>query len=559
MRALGLLVLPSGSAGVAASTWEGVPAVTQRRAAHPSSGYAPNDEVHVRVLDGTWQVLGRGALRGIQPVVTSVAADGWGSSRLELTLRRDPSATWPDLFAFTDVDYYRDGVLVWSGRIRETPTRGNADQWEIAVSCEGWQAHLDDDLYRPLYVSADQGAWRDVRDLLSTDLAVFTSPWQVSNTDGGITISLAKDVDLTAFRRGGVIFDAGPDATVQRLAGTVSHGDWEGAAILYAKTSNTLPVDMTSSTALRTISTAAGTAQAISTTFGTPGRYVLLFVDQDGTALTGDANWLRFDSLLVAGSTAYESGGASTLTADDVVVDALSVAPLLDQATSQIGVASFAIPSYAPQQYVTPREAIDAANAYEGWSARVDRYRRLWFAAYPTDATIETLGDLDDSAPTSVDDVYTRVLVETTDGAGVNVTADRATTSATFASRRGVTRAISLSPSSPMTTGGANRVGDIYLAEAARAPMRGTITIRRGDCRAVVGGRPVEPSELLLRVGENLRLARYRDPLTGASHRDARIVEVDYDPGADAARVSLDATRNQLDTLLARYAAVVGG
>jgi hypothetical protein len=110
-----------------------------------------------------------------------------------------------------------------------------------------------------------------------------------------------------------------------------------------------------------------------------------------------------------------------------------------------------------------------------------------------------------------------------------------------------------------MTQAGADRVGDIWLAEHARAPMRGTITIRPGDCRTVIGGRPVQPAELLLRVGEQMRLARYRDPITGASHRDARIVDVDYSPQDNVARVSLDATRAQFDKLLARYAAVVGG
>lgn len=534
-----------------------VPALTTLRRVGAAAARAPFDEVHVRVLDGTWQVLGRGLLAGVQPVVTSVQADDWGPARLELTLRRDPTASWPDLLAFTDVDYYRDGVLVWSGRIRDAPTRGRRDAYEIAVSCEGWRAHLDDDIYRPLYVNADQGAWRDVRDLLSTNLTYFTAAWQVSNTDGAITISVPKDHAHGAFKGGGVLFDAGPDATVQRIAGTVSHGDWEGTATLYVAASDTLPVSTGGATSLRNLSASSGAAVAFSSTLGTPRRYVLVFADQSAST-TNDENWLRLDSLLVAASTAYESGGASALGADDIAVDALSIAPLLAQDTSRISAGTFTIPHYAPDQHITPREAIDAANAYEGWRALVDRDRRLTFAPYPAAAEIETLADLDDAAPTSVDDVYTRAVLSTTDGAAVAITADRATTATTLAGRRGVTRAIALSPSSPMTQAGAERVADIYLAEAARVALRGTITIRRGDARAVLGGRPVEPSELLLRVGETLRLSRLRDPITGASHRDARIVDVDYSPQEDAARVSLDSTRNRLDTLLARYAAVVG-
>lgn len=515
------------------------------------------DEVLVLPIGGVWQTVGRGALRGITPTVTSVQADTGGSSRLEMTLRRDPAFPWPDISAFSDVDYLRDGMLVWSGRVRETPTRGARDQYEIAVSCEGWQAHLDDDLYHPFYVSTDQGRWRDLRDYLSTALTAFVATYQVSNTDGGITISLPKGSTITAFTKGGVMFDAGPGQTVQRIAGVVTHGDWEGTATLYAATGSSLPVSTGSASTLRNLGAAAGTSVAFGATFGTPGRYVLLFADQSGAATT-DASWLRIDSIIVAQSTAYESSGASTLTADDVVIDALGSAPLLSTDTTSIDAASFVIPQYAPEGYVTPREAIESVNAFEGWRAMVDAQKRFVFAEYPTTAEVETLAELDDSAPTTVDDVTTRAIVETTDGAAVAVIGDRTTTATTLAGRRGVTRALAINPSSPMTQAGADRVADIWLAEHARAPMRGTITIRPGDCRTVIGGRPVQPSELLLRVGEQMRLARYRDPITGASHRDARIVDVDYSPRDNTARVSLDATRAQFDKLLSRYAAVVG-
>ena len=67
MRA-GLLVLPY-AAGAAASTYVGVPAVDQARRFTHASGYAPTDEVRVKLLNGTWQVVGRGALRGVTPIV----------------------------------------------------------------------------------------------------------------------------------------------------------------------------------------------------------------------------------------------------------------------------------------------------------------------------------------------------------------------------------------------------------------------------------------------------------------------------------------------------------
>ena len=511
------------------------------------------DEVLVLPIGGRWETVGRGALRGLTPIVSSVQADEYGSSRLEMTLRRDPSVAWPDVQAFSDIDYLRDGVLVWSGRIREAPSRGARDQWEIAVSCEGWQAHLDDDVYRPCYVTTDQGRWRDYRDYLTADLSAYTAAWNVSNTDGGVTISLPSGASVTN-KAAGVMFDAGPGATIERLALTVSHGAWGGTATLYRASGPTVALG-DAAVSLRNIA-AAGSGALVQTTLATPRRYVFLFILYTGTAT--DNCWLRFDSVLAASSTIYESGGASVLNASSVVGDALTRAPLLDQSQTGITAGSFVLPSYAPDGYLTPREAIDAVNAYEHYRVRVDPQRRFSFAAYPTVPLVETRADLDDSAPTTVDDVTTRAIVETTDGASVAITADRTTTATTLAGRRGVTRALVLQPGSPMTQAGADRVGDIWLSEHARAAMRGTITIRPGDARTVIGGRPVSPSELLLRTGEQLRLARYRDPITGASHRDARIVNVDYDPQTDTARVALDATRGQFDALLARYAAVVG-
>lgn len=549
---VGLALLPAAIAG-AASTYVGVPAVDQFRRSGYGAGNARNDEVRVLPIGGTWQVLGRGALRGITPIVTSVQADAGGSSRLEMTLRRDPSVNWPDLQAFSDVDYYRDGMLVWSGRVREAPTRGGQDQWEIAVSCEGWQAHLDDDLYHPFYVATDQGRWRDYRDYLTADLTGYTAAWQVSNQGGAVTISLPNGTAVTN-KAAGVMFDAGYGATVKRLAFTVSHGAWGGTANLYYASGATVALG-DPAVSLRNIA-AAGSAASVTATLGTARRYVLVYVLFTGTAT--DNCWLRFDTALCASSTSYESAGASALTADKVVLDALTRAPLLSTDTSGVSAGSFTVPSYAPDGHVTPREAIDAVNAYEGYRARVDVRKRVAFSAYPAAPIVETLAELDDSSPTTVDDVTTRVVVETTDGANVAITADRTTTATTLAGQRGVTRAIAVNPSSPMTQAGADRVGDVWLAEHARAAMRGTITIRPGDCRTVLGGASVHPAELLTRVGEQLRLARYRDQITGTSHRDARIVDVDYSPADNTARVSLDATRNRLDTLLARYAAVVG-
>ena len=71
--------------------------------------------VRVQALDGQWETLGVDRLRGIVPEGINPTANPWGSDTLGFTIRRDPSAVWPDLTAFTPVEVFVKGVKRWSG------------------------------------------------------------------------------------------------------------------------------------------------------------------------------------------------------------------------------------------------------------------------------------------------------------------------------------------------------------------------------------------------------------------------------------------------------------
>lgn len=117
-------------------------------------------------------------------------------------------------------------------------------------------------------------------------------------------------------------------------------------------------------------------------------------------------------------------GQVSTLKASDAIADAITEgAPRLGQ---QITATTTALQDFKSDGYKTPREVIEAANAYHGWIARVggaanaaaNTYADLIYKAAPTQPRFE-LGawsgyDFTDQAATTTDDIYTRVIVEAT-------------------------------------------------------------------------------------------------------------------------------------------------
>src|SRR4051794_28665505 len=117
-------------------------------------------------MDGVWETCGTDRGGGVVPENMVLSANAWGSDQATFDLRRDPKTLWPDVRAFTPVTVDVGGRRVWSGRVKETPSKDGADQ-TLSVTCEGWQYHLDDNVFERVYVHDKLGDYRDQRSFLT--------------------------------------------------------------------------------------------------------------------------------------------------------------------------------------------------------------------------------------------------------------------------------------------------------------------------------------------------------------------------------------------------------
>lgn len=77
---------------------------------------------------------------------------------------RRRTGLWPDLGAFTQLRYFRDGRLRWGGFMWDTPNRTDTDAGDAwTLNARGWQFHLDDDLLGRVYVHARPADYFDQR------------------------------------------------------------------------------------------------------------------------------------------------------------------------------------------------------------------------------------------------------------------------------------------------------------------------------------------------------------------------------------------------------------
>lgn len=387
--------------------------------------------VRLQALDGAWETCGADRARGVWPENVELSADRWGPKSASFELRRDPKSVWPDLGAFTPVEVDVDGVLRWSGRVAQTPVRDDLDS-VISVQCEGWQAHLDDDLYEQAYVHTRLGDWRDVRGHLGTDLAEYKASGQVAN-EHGITLTFPKDTQIAATTKTGVFLDLGPGSACKKIAVTYQgSGDSGFALSVHGYDSPEIPSAIAEGYTLDAspIATGATTATA---TFTTARRYVTLNLEwNSGSATLSSDVWVKITSVQVFAASAYESGGASVLKSDVVVKDALQQATiLLDSDRSLIDAGTFNIPEFAMTAPRTPRQTWEAVDAFEDRMKKIDVRRRPVYTAKPTVPEIEvgafTAMSFEDTAANDGGEVYSRVVVagEQPDGSPLRVTREQ--------------------------------------------------------------------------------------------------------------------------------------
>jgi hypothetical protein len=397
--------------------------------------------IRVQTLDGMWETLGVDRLRGVWPENDSYTADEWGPSKCSFDLKRDPGTTFPDLSAWTPCEVEVGGVVVWDGRIQETPTR-EAER-VVNVQGNGWQSHLDDDQYQRTYVHRKLADWRDSRSFVGENLVAgamesFTSAGQVTSDRGVIALGWQNGAILPANASVGVKLDMGAGQAVTSLAVEVHGitGSANSAAKLYVVASaSEVAFGSGANYAFTppTLVTLGTTTSVYQGNFPTPARYVTVCLNVPaGITLNGDVT-VRLAVLVTTTDTTYSVAAStdSTLKATDIIPDALNRATLLlssdRSGIDPNGTVTFVFPEFGASEQRTPREVIDAADSVHGYRKKVAVGRRMIFEPKPSVPSVE-IGEwpgseFDDASANSGDEIYNAVVVEGTgpDGAPLSI------------------------------------------------------------------------------------------------------------------------------------------
>lgn len=398
------------------------------------SGISPAEVIiRIQALDGVWEVVGADRLAGIAPENVSCSANPWGSDKASFDLRRDPGGIYPDLTAFTPVDIEVGGVKVWSGRVSSTPSRDGSDS-VISVQCEGWQYHLDDDVYERRYVHTNLTEWQDIRGFTTTNLAYYPLSGSIIADSAGIALGWRNGAPVANVAGVMVGLDLGAYTTCARIVVNYDWNNASGNGNQYFCIQSS-PTGMGDASATNQLSTNPGvgalTNQTQAVSPGTPHRYVWVgVVSLAGGPFTASGDLtLKINSIKVFAATAYESGNASILKASDVVSDSLTRGTIFLTDTTGVTATSFSIPEYAPDNLRTPREHIDAVNAYHAWRAQVSVDRKVSFQAPPSTPLFEAGEwsgcEIADASMNDGDEIYSRCIVEAAGPDGVQMRVER--------------------------------------------------------------------------------------------------------------------------------------
>ena len=403
-----------------------------------------NATIRVQNYGGTWETMGVDRASNIIPENVKYSADQNGCTTASFDLKREPGAVWPDLQAFTPVEIEVDGSLVWSGRIKETPTRESPTEKSINVQCEGWQFHLDDDAYSKMYVHTKMSDFVDIRTLTTTDLTKFPSNLLVNSEGGKITIGGPNGASWLVNSYSGIFLDLGPNNTATRVVvqGYRTAGTGGASIFVTVHSSNgAAPIAdpygsgsvIVSNNALSGISATQSSPTTLSATSGVGGqRYWYIMTVNTGATYTvappdNNGDVFIVTNIQLFGSTAYESGNTSILKASTVWADSLVATPNLSSDTSLITTTAFNIPDFTIDQPTTPRAAQDAVNAFHDYQRYVDVFKRLVVRARPSAPLLTAASNakvtIEDASSNSGEDIYNRVIMtgEQADGSRLYV------------------------------------------------------------------------------------------------------------------------------------------
>lgn len=510
--------------------------------------------VRVKPAGEKWMVLGAD---GIVPEGLSLSCNQSGPDQASFTLRRDTRLPWRDLLPYTPVDVEVEGCgLVWAGRI-QAATPGDQG-W--AVTCRGWQYHLDDDVSKRSWVHARLADWADASTIAGSWTAMTpgtaaatgtraTIGFQAGTVPGGVASCISIDTGETAASLVLVIDEivgANSGLTViARVANDAAAGSaWQDLANL----------PMTSFT-----------PGVYHWPFSPAKRWLHLMVwAASGLTLTSPA-LIRISRLTWARNAAGLSAGESVLRASDVVRDAAAMCPLLSTDTSLIQTSGLidagvrGIPHLTTEgSYETPRQIMGRANAYHDWLLGVTADQRVFFSPRPT-SPIGVMGGWSGNqfqdAGDQADELYNRAVVNYVAQDGTASQVSRTATSPLLA-LGGTTRTKILDTQATLTQAAAEALADAWLARRIARPARGSITIQGTGALRTPQGGDVTPAETLRWPGQLIRLSDRWDPDTGGLGRDAEVTAVTWTQESDAAALTIDSPTDRLEVVIGRLAAL---
>lgn len=390
--------------------------------------------VRVQTLSGAWENLGSDRAHGIWPEGVTATADHWGPSKASFSLHRDPGVAWPDIAAFTPVEIEIGGVLVWDGRIKETPMSQSSRV--INVQCEGWQYHLDDDVYQRAYVHAKLADYKDVRGMPGAPLgaSAYNAAGQVTADGGQVYLAWTNGTPLVANAQVGAIVDLG-SAGAKRVVLSWESSNNTAALQFYIQGTNTPSSNSGVYENLGFIGLNSGPSGTSAFTFTSTWRYLSVNLYNPAfVGATGADHWIKFTAIKVFADTAYESANESVLKATAIIPDALDRATLL-LSDDRSGIdpdatVTFAFPEFAPDGAKTAREIWSAANAVHDYDSKIAVRRRPIFRPKPSAALVE-IGEwpgcsVEDASANSGEEIYNRVIVEGTTANGEKLVIERA-------------------------------------------------------------------------------------------------------------------------------------
>jgi hypothetical protein len=471
----------------------------------------------------------------------------------------------PEFEEFDDVSVYSpDLAEIWLGRIRSIPNVTDNSK-ATAIVCEGYQNHMKDTRFKRHYSDGGYSHW----DLTPPVAFGKVRVWEHAHRDHNnrIFIRLPEGVPTQAGMITGVYYrPANIDKISQNLF-TLTF-DWETGAGYDPANSEFRLVSFVSDVTLGTatvewnqgVAGAQSGSETITITGSKKGLQFYMFGVLAETP-ADETNWGEVTNIRVNGLNGFEAG--DSYKADDVIKNFLSVSESLSTDVTQIDAGTFTITDLVLDQDVTPYQALNEVNKYEGYIWTFDRDSsnnpRLIYQAHDA-ATIHYTTTLQAAnlklAGRSIADQYNQVDVEYNDSDG-KVLVENRTSAHTLLDTLGITRKARIRVNTTSQTH-AQQAGDTFLTDKARPQGKGTLTIK-GTVQDI---NAIDIPVYSLKPGRNI-LIRDLDPAPGDfdtftsanvlnGKNCFRIVRVTYDGIKDTVALELDNDGDHLDLLLAK-------